>query len=64
MIFEACLFGRIRDGTFVVSPKDHDEAEHYVRNQEEHHRERTFQDEYPALLTRYGIEFDEQYVWD
>ena len=51
-------------GMFSVSPKDRDEAEHYVRNQEEHHRRRTFQDESRAMLTRYGIEFGEQYVWD
>ncbi len=51
-------------GMFSVSPKDRDEAEHYVRDQEEHHRHKTFQDEYRAMLTRYGIEFDEQYVWD
>jgi hypothetical protein len=47
-----------------VSPKDRDEAERYVRNQEEHHRQHTFQDEYRAILTHYGINFDEQYVWD
>jgi REP element-mobilizing transposase RayT len=51
-------------GMFSVSPKDRDEAENYVRNQEEHHRRTTFQDEYRAMLKRYGIEFDEQYVWD
>ncbi len=51
-------------GMFSVSPKDRDQAEHYVRNQEEHHRHHTFQDEYRAILIRYGIEFDEQYVWD
>ena len=51
-------------GMFSVSPKNRDEAEHYVRNQEEHHRRTSFQDEYRAMLTRYGIEFDEQYVWD
>lgn len=51
-------------GMFSVSPKDRDEAEQYVRNQEEHHRRRTFQEEFRAILTRYGIEFDEQYVWD
>ena len=47
-----------------VSPKDRDEAEKYVRDQEEHHRTRSFQDEYRAILQIYGIEFDEQYVWD
>ena len=51
-------------GMFSVSPRDRDEAEHYVRNQEEHHRQRTFQDEYRAMLKQYGIDFDEQYVWD
>jgi len=51
-------------GMFSVSPKDRDEAEHYVRKQEEHHRQRTFQDEYRAMLNQYGIDFDEQYVWD
>jgi putative transposase len=51
-------------GMFSVSPKDRDEAEHYVRNQEEHHRRMTFQDEYRAMLRQYGVDFDEQYVWD
>jgi putative transposase len=51
-------------GLFSVSPKDRDEAEAYVTNQEEHHRTRTFQEEYRALLRQYGIAFDEQYVWD
>ena len=36
----------------------------YVENQEEHHRTRTFQEEYRALLSKYGIEWDERYVWD
>ncbi len=51
-------------GMFSVSPTHRDEVEKYVRNQEEHHRTATFQEEYRGFLTRYGIEFDEQYVWD
>ena len=51
-------------GMFSVSPKDRDEAEEYVRNQEEHHRSRSFQDEYRKLLHKYDVVFDEQYVWD
>ena len=51
-------------GMFSVSPKDRDAAEHYVRTQEEHHRHRSFQDEYRAILRRHGVEFDERYVWD
>ena len=51
-------------GLFSVSPKDRDEAERYVRGQDEHHRHRTFQDEYRAILRQYGVDFEEQYVWD
>ena len=36
----------------------------YVAGQEEHHRKVSFQDEFRQLLRRYGIEFDERYVWD
>jgi REP element-mobilizing transposase RayT len=50
-------------GMFSVSPKDRDGAEKYVRHQEEHHRQRTFQDEYRTMLRQYGIDFEEQYVW-
>lgn len=51
-------------GMFSVSPKDRDEAEAYVRGQQEHHRTKTFQDEYRAILQQYGVPYDEQYVWD
>ena len=36
----------------------------YIDRQEEHHRTRTFQEEYRDLLRRYHVEFDERYVWD
>jgi len=51
-------------GMFSVSPTHLSEAEAYVRNQEEHHRKQTFQEEFRAFLDRYGIEYDERYVWD
>ena len=51
-------------GMFSVSPKDRNEAERYVRNQEQHHRRLTFPDEYRAMLRHYGFDYDEQYVWD
>ena len=43
---------------------DRERLEAYVRNQEEHHREKTFQDEFREFLVRYGIEYDERFVWD
>lgn len=51
-------------GMFSVSPTHRDDVEAYVRTQEEHHRKVTFQEEYRSFLKRYGIVFDETYVWD
>lgn len=47
-----------------VSRKDRDQAEDYVRHQEEYHLGKSFQEAYRELLTRYRIEFDEPFVWD
>lgn len=51
-------------GIFSVSPTHRDIAVHYVENQEHHHREKSFQEEYRDFLRRYKISFDEKYVWD
>lgn len=51
-------------GAFSVGPSDHNALLHYIDTQEEHHKTRTFQDEYRAFLNKYGIEYDERYVWD
>ena len=51
-------------GAFSVSQSDADAVVAYVRNQAQHHRKMTFQDEYRRLLERYRIAFDERYVWD
>jgi REP element-mobilizing transposase RayT len=49
---------------FSVGPSNLDALRRYIDSQEEHHRTRTFQEEYRAFLTQYGIDFDERYVWD
>ena len=36
----------------------------YIDKQEEHHRTRTMQEEYRMFLEKYGVEYDEAYVWD
>jgi hypothetical protein len=35
----------------------------YIKNQEEHHRKVTFQEEFLAFLKRHRIEFDKRYLW-
>ena len=51
-------------GAFSVSPSQLESVRQYIEAQQEHHRTRTFQEEYRELLRRHGIEFDERYVWD
>ena len=51
-------------GAFAVSRSNEDEVAAYVADQEEHHRVRTFQDEFRAFLRKHEIEFDERYLWD
>jgi len=35
----------------------------YVANQREHHRVKSFQEEYRAFLEKHGVVYDERYVW-
>jgi REP element-mobilizing transposase RayT len=51
-------------GAFSVSPGHVEALREYIANQEEHHRAETFQDEFRRLLTKYGLQWDERYVWD
>jgi hypothetical protein len=49
---------------FTVSASQLEKVRRYVRNQEQHHRRVTFQEEFRALLDKHGIEYDERYLWD
>jgi REP element-mobilizing transposase RayT len=51
-------------GAFSVSPSNVEAVKTYIQNQEEHHRQVTFQEEFREFLKRHGVEFDERYVWD
>ena len=51
-------------GAFSVSPSQLDAVLQYVEAQQEHHRTRTFQEEYSELLRKHSVQFDERYVWD
>jgi putative transposase len=51
-------------GAFSVSQSAIEEVRAYIRNQREHHRRISFQEEYRTFLKRYEVEFDERYVWD
>jgi len=51
-------------GAFSVNPRGVPKVIHYIGNQHEHHRKKTFQDEFRIILKEHGVEYDERYVWD
>jgi len=51
-------------GAFSVGQSEVERVRTYIAGQEEHHRKKTFQDEYRAFLKEHGLEYDERYVWD
>ncbi len=50
-------------GAFSVNPSEVDIVIKYIENQKEHHRKKTFKEEYVAFLKKYEVEYDEKYVW-
>jgi REP element-mobilizing transposase RayT len=50
-------------GAFTVSASLLETVRNYIAHQEEHHRKKTFQEEYVELLKRSGTEYDERYLW-
>ena len=50
-------------GAFTVSASQQDMVVEYIRGQEEHHRKTIFKEEFLALLTKRGVEYDERYLW-
>jgi len=51
-------------GAFTVSYSQIDSVRHYIQNQREHHRTKTFEEEYIAFLKQHNIEFDHQYLFE
>ena len=51
-------------GGFSGNPTEINIVKKYISKQEEHHKKKTFQDEYCAFLKKYEIKYDERYIWD
>jgi REP element-mobilizing transposase RayT len=49
---------------FTVSASQLENVRVYARNQEEHHRRLSYQEELRAFLDKHGMEYDERYIWD
>lgn len=51
-------------GAFSYSKSSVDSVVKYILNQEEHHKKKTFKEEYLALLQKFAIEYDSKYLFE
>jgi len=51
-------------GAFSIGQSNLAAVKTYIARQKEHHRQRTFQEEFLAFLKKYNVEYDERYIWD
>ena len=50
-------------GAFTVGVSGQAGTIRYINSQEEHHRKRSFEEEFVAFLTKHKIDYDPKYVW-
>ena len=50
-------------GAFSVSKSSEKNVIQYIRDQQNHHRKISFQEEFVGFLNKYNIEYDEKYIW-
>ena len=51
-------------GAFSVDPSQVESVRKYIKDQAEHHRKKTFQEEYLDILRAYQVPYDERYLWE
>jgi REP element-mobilizing transposase RayT len=51
-------------GAFSYSHSQIDDVYQYILNQENHHKKRTFREEYLEFLKKFDVEYDERYLFD
>jgi REP-associated tyrosine transposase len=58
------LYWQAGYGAFSVSRSQADDVVDYIRGQEAHHRVRSFQSEFVALLDKHEVDYDPSRLWD
>lgn len=51
-------------GAFSVSESNVSSVRQYIKNQAEHHRKVSFQEELRSFLEKHRVEYDERYLWE
>lgn len=50
-------------GAFSIGISQVEQTASYIRSQAEHHRRRSFKEEFVAILEKHGLAYDERYLW-
>jgi REP element-mobilizing transposase RayT len=50
-------------GAFAVGISQKEHTITYIRSQAEHHRQRSFEEEFVAFLVKHDVEYDPKFVW-
>ncbi len=50
-------------GAFTVGISQMEQTISYIRRQPEHHKKRSFEEEFATFLKKHGVEYDPQHVW-
>ena len=51
-------------GAFSLGQSQLMDLINYIDNQHKHHQKKTFKEELRALLLKYDVKYDDQYLWD
>jgi len=51
-------------GAFSLGQSQLMDLINYIDNQHKHHQKKTFKEELKALLLKYNVKYDDQYLWD
>ncbi len=51
-------------GAFSIGVSQVENTIRYINSQPDHHRRKTFQEEFLGFLEKHGIEYDPRYIWD
>jgi putative transposase len=49
-------------GAFTYAYRNKEMIKRYIKNQEEHHRRKSFKEEYISLLKEFGIDHDDRFI--
>lgn len=50
-------------GAFSIGRSGVNRLKDYIKNQKKHHEKMTFKEEYRMFLEKYGVSWDEKYIW-